>query len=283
MSLAMFVRDRAHRLAGHARLRDPEAFLGPLRGGVGLEVGGPSADFAVGGRLPAYGALARVDGVQYAAETFWHGRMEAGEYHHGGPGGPGRLHILEGGDLGALPAGSYDAVLSSHVVEHLADPIGALRGWVRIVRPGGHLLLVVPHKEGSFDHRRPTTTLAHLREDAERGTGEDDATHVAEALALHDLSRDLPEMTHERRRVELADNLRTRLLHHHVFTTRTVLELLDELGLAIRAVEARWPHDVFALARRPAPGEPRPDHAALLAPGAPWSAASPFRADRRPA
>ena len=42
---------------------------------------------------------------------------------------------------------SYDFVHSSHCLEHLADPATALRNWVRICKPGGHLLLMVPDED----------------------------------------------------------------------------------------------------------------------------------------
>ncbi len=43
--------------------------------------------------------------------------------------------------------GTFDLVLAGHVIEHLADPTGALAQLARLVRPGGRLLLVVsrPH------------------------------------------------------------------------------------------------------------------------------------------
>jgi SAM-dependent methyltransferase len=80
---------------------------------------------------------------------------------------------------------------SAHVVEHRANPWGRpLAEWRRVVRPGGYVLLIVPHRDGTFDHRRPVTSLEHLLEDAERRTGEDDDTHLDEILRLHDLDRD---------------------------------------------------------------------------------------------
>ena len=42
---------------------------------------------------------------------------------------------------------SYDFVHSSHCLEHLADPGKALRNWVRICKPGGHLLIMVPDED----------------------------------------------------------------------------------------------------------------------------------------
>lgn len=43
--------------------------------------------------------------------------------------------------------GAYDFVHSSHCLEHLADPAVALRNWVRICRPGGHVVIMVPDED----------------------------------------------------------------------------------------------------------------------------------------
>lgn len=42
---------------------------------------------------------------------------------------------------------SYDFVHSSHCLEHMQDPFQALENWVRICKPGGHLVLVVPDED----------------------------------------------------------------------------------------------------------------------------------------
>jgi SAM-dependent methyltransferase len=280
MSVADFLRDRYHRALGHDRLSAPGAFTTPLAGGLGLEIGGPSALFRTGGALPAYAALRQVDGIQFSDDTWWHGRMDAGRYELGEPGREGRLWIREGSDLGPLDDASYDAVLSSHVAEHFANPLGALREWLRVLRPGGHLVLVLPHRDGTFDHRRPVTPLEHLVEDERRGTGEDDDTHFEEVLRLHDLRRDPPAGGVTGLRERVAGNPTNRMLHHHVFVTASVLAILDHLGLEIRAVEARWPHDIYTLARRPSDGA-AVDNGAWLAPDAAWRRSSPFPSDRR--
>jgi SAM-dependent methyltransferase len=51
----------------------------------------------------------------------------------------------------------FDFVYSSHCLEHLPDPATALREWWQLVRPGGHLFLIVPdedlYEQGVFPSR----------------------------------------------------------------------------------------------------------------------------------
>ena len=42
---------------------------------------------------------------------------------------------------------SFDTVHSSHCLEHMLDPVGALSQWWSLVRPGGYLIVVVPHED----------------------------------------------------------------------------------------------------------------------------------------
>lgn len=51
-----------------------------------------------------------------------------------------------------LPAGSFDAIVGVHVVEHVPDPIRMLRECHRLLKAGGILTLVTPNA-GSWGHR----------------------------------------------------------------------------------------------------------------------------------
>lgn len=49
--------------------------------------------------------------------------------------------------LASLEDESFDFVHSSHCLEHMRDPAQALANWWRVLRPGGHLIVVVPDED----------------------------------------------------------------------------------------------------------------------------------------
>src|SRR5690606_26769889 len=146
---------------------------------------------------------------------------------------PGYQAFGEASALDAVSDSSYDFVLSSHCIEHLANPILGLTEWRRVLKPGGALLLVVPHKDGTFDHRRPVTNLSHLIEDYQQGTTEADRTHLYVVLRLHDLSRDAGSSNFAEFETRCEEILSHRCVHHHVFVTRLTVELVDWVDFQI--------------------------------------------------
>jgi SAM-dependent methyltransferase len=42
---------------------------------------------------------------------------------------------------------AFDFLFSSHCLEHVYDPAEALGNWIRVVRPGGHLVICVPDED----------------------------------------------------------------------------------------------------------------------------------------
>jgi len=174
---------------------------------------------------------------------------------------------------------TYDFLLSSHTIEHIANPIKALREWVRVVKTGGTLVLIVPHHDNLFDHRRPITTLEHLIEDFEQNTGEDDLTHLPEILAFHDLSRDPGAGDRAAFEARSRKNLENRCLHHHVFDTELVVRLLDVVGLQVKAVEPFLPYHILAVAEK-LPESVAAQNVSLIGPQALYRRRSPFASDR---
>src|SRR5450755_3335666 len=61
--------------------------------------------------------------------------------------------------LTALPDASQDFVICSHVLEHVAEPIGLVADVYRVLRPGGIALILLPDRHRTFDRNRAPTPL----------------------------------------------------------------------------------------------------------------------------
>src|SRR5579872_1898827 len=134
-----------------------------VEGMKGLEIGGPSPVFRKDGLIPLYDFVGQLDNCNYGENTVWEGHLTGGrtfKYYDNKP--PGVQYLCEGGDLSEISDGGYDFILSSHMLEHSANPLKILKSWHRLLRRGGTLILLLPDKNWTFDHKRPVTTLEHL-------------------------------------------------------------------------------------------------------------------------
>lgn len=56
--------------------------------------------------------------------------------------------------LASVEDDSVDFIHSSHCLEHLVDPAEGLKNWLRVVRPGGHIVITLPdedlYEQGQF-------------------------------------------------------------------------------------------------------------------------------------
>ncbi|WP_254774902.1 methyltransferase domain-containing protein [Polaromonas sp. YR568] len=236
-------------------LTKPSALIFTYRdsfaGKSGIEIGGPSQAFSRRGVFPVYPVLGSLDNCNFGASTVWEGHLQRGKTFVFDSGKPaGQQYLAETTALGELASGAYDFVLSSHMLEHTANPILALLEWKRLLADGGTLVLLLPDKHHTFDHRRPVTGLAHLIDDFNAGMGEEDLTHLPEILALHDLERDPDAGSMEAFKARSMRNLENRCLHHHVFDSRLARELVEHVGLNVDAVQEIGPHHILLVAKK---------------------------------
>lgn len=69
--------------------------------------------------------------------------------------------------MASIEDNSLDFVHSSHCLEHLTNPSNAIDSWLRILKPGGHLICIIPdedlYEQGEFpstynaDHKHTFT------------------------------------------------------------------------------------------------------------------------------
>ncbi len=220
-------------------------FLRHVKHRAGLEIGGPSDVFGDAGILPLYRYIRKLDNCVFSAETIWEGRRLEGQtftYHPKKP--AGFNFIRESTDLKGIKTGGYDFLLASHTLEHSTNPIKALKEWIRVVKPGGPIIVILPHYKHTFDHRRQPTPVSHMVEDYERDMDEKDETHLNEILALHDLSLDPPAGTPQQFQARSLLNIENRCLHHHVFDENNSRGLLEAAGLDVENLRVVSPFHI---------------------------------------
>jgi len=178
-------------------------------GKMGVEIGGPS-EVATG----VYESAGGVDNVIFSKHTIWSSHTDEYNYYKDKQ---GRVIVNDAVNIELVMNERYDFCLSSHSLEHIANPLKAVCEWLRIVKPGGHIIIVVPEKSHCFDHRREYSKFSTLRKQYENNVGEDDLSTLPEILRSHDLSKDPDAGSFESFTRRSLDNVNNRCLHHYVY------------------------------------------------------------------
>lgn len=246
----------------------------------GLEIGGPSRIFKTGeGILPLYSIVGNLDACNFSTNTFWEGTIKAGvTYAYEKNRKVGYQYVCDATDLVDIESEKYDFVLASHVLEHIANPLKAIAEWMRVLKKDGLILLIVPHKDGTFDHRRPVTLFSHLLEDYRYNMQENDLTHVPEILELHDPPLGLGEDFNACKQT-LFNNYKYRCVHHHVFSTRLIIEIFNYFNIHIVSIDLHKPYHIIILGKKQAHGVGE-DNIIFLNEDNPILRNSPFISDR---
>jgi len=153
----------------------------------------------------------------------------------------GFLDLLADAMVLPFPDGELDYICSSHVLEHLPDPLYALHEWHRVLRKGGQLYLVIPDKRFTFDQPRRVTPPVHMLTDFWLRRKNADASHISdfifgidwEKMSIPSNGEDLTTQKKQHfngymdrlKRGEFID------IHYHTFTPSSILHLLKIGGL----------------------------------------------------
>jgi len=199
----------------------------------GLEIGGPSDLFGLHGAIPIYHLIRSLDNVNFSPTTVWSTNILEGQKFIYGNNRVGEQIICDSVDLNKISVNQYDFILSCNNLEHIANPIKAIVEWIRVLKPNGIILLVLPNKDSNFDHRREPTAFDHVLNDFVLNTSENDLTHLREILELHDLKLDPLAGEYEDFVNRSLDNLNNRCLHHHIFNLVLVKKIFNFLELEI--------------------------------------------------
>ena len=149
--------------------------------------------------------------------------------------------------LDVFATNSLDFVIASHVLEHLADPLGFLVDIHRVLRPGGIAIVLLPDRRHTFDRTRPPTPLEHLIEDHACGVTRVDDDHIEEFLTLADAEASYAIAPDPDNREAFYDWHRERSIHVHCWTETEFFPVLVYaivgLGLSWELVERVPLHD----------------------------------------
>lgn len=196
-------------------IKDFNKYIKYFKGKNGIEIGGMSNIFS--NELPIYPIVKNMDGCNFSATTVWEGTIKEGENYNFFKSEVGYQYIYEASDLGKIPNEKYDFIVSSHCLEHCANTFKVIKEWLRVIKKGGAILLILPDRKFTFDHKRPITEFDHLLKDFNDNVDENDLTHLPEILKLHDLEMDKKAVSIEKFEKRSLDNFNNRCLHHHVF------------------------------------------------------------------
>ncbi|MFY7731665.1 MAG: methyltransferase domain-containing protein [Flavobacterium sp.] len=192
-------------------------------GKIGVEIGGPSQTGSL-----IYSCATKMDNIIFSRETVWSSHS-SGIYNYY-PGKTGNVIINDAVNITNVGDAVYDFIFSSHCLEHIANPIKALNEWLRIIKTGGHVILILPERTQCFDHKREISKFSTLISQYEKNVGEDDLSTLPEILKNHDLAMDPPAGDLGSFTRRSLDNYNNRCLHHYVYSPELLMEICTYLG-----------------------------------------------------
>lgn len=132
---------------------------------------------------------------------------------------------LDNDALGRFGDGAFDFVVINHVLEHVANPVKAVREVFRVCRRGGIVIISIPDKDYTFDKGRDLTPWDHLWSDYLSDVRESSDEHYESFLrsAAPHVFMEPPENL--KIHIQLSRNRRE---HAHVWNSETFGHFLRE-------------------------------------------------------
>jgi len=148
-----------------------------LYGKRGIEIGASGKAYGLVNQRGAYANVDIIDAETRARNKGWKDSQ--------------LVNILSSGDDLPFKDGVFDYVFSSHVIEHFFDPIRAIKEWLRVTREGGHIFMIIPHRERTYDKKRGITDHHELGERHRQALSiRDYARRSREEKARHETASD---------------------------------------------------------------------------------------------
>jgi SAM-dependent methyltransferase len=154
---------------------------------------------------------------------------------------------------------SQDFIVANHVLEHVEDPLKALRAIARVLRPNGIAYLALPDKRWTFDKQREVTTIEHLLRDHRLGPDWSLPGHYDEWVRVVDgLSGD----PHAQKVAVMLDQRAN--IHFHVWDFAAMMELFtyverdESFGLSVENATQNTIEVVWILRKRQGTAVPEP-------------------------
>lgn len=188
----------------------------------GIEIGGPSNTGNI-----IYQNADNMDNVIFSKNTVWSNHTDEYNYYNGKK---GKVIINDAVNISQVENETYDFCFSSHCLEHIANPIKAVNEWLRVIKKGGYIIIIVPEKSHCFDHKRNYSNFSTLLLQYKRNVNEDDISTLPEILENHDLTMDPAAGDLLQFTKRSLDNFNNRCLHHYVYNKELLMDICKFLN-----------------------------------------------------
>jgi SAM-dependent methyltransferase len=149
-----------------------------------------------------------------------------------------KLYVVGNADNIPAEPGSLDFIFSSHVIEHLANPLGHLAYWAQLLKPGGVVAAVIPDRSGCKDYVFQPSPVEELNAELRGGSMTPTLAHYQRWAQFRAPKTDPAEILESGRSI-----------HVHFYTPESMADALRsnyrELGFRKFAVTSEANHKDF--------------------------------------